>query len=125
MASADLEFQAILFSEITAVAGGVTVTAHAKPGETLPMIVIGQSEAESTVAGNMLSVHVHVWDNSEGPHVVKDLQDKIQTAMEDGNYTGANYSFCINVMEFATCFIDEDNETWHGVQRFKVLASPL
>lgn len=125
MASPDLEFQAIVFTEITAVAGGVPITAHMSPGQELPCIVIGQAEAEGTVAGNMLSIHVHVWSNAEGPHVVKDLQHKIQGALEDESYIGANYRFVINVMEYSTCFIDEDNETWHGVQRFKVLASPL
>ena len=122
-ASPDLDFQAVAFAAITAVVSGVPVLAHPAPGQVTPYIQIGHTESEGGPAGNTYDVSIHTWSGAEGPHEIKDLQYKIQVALELASYASADWSFVINVMQYQTCFVDVDGENWHGVQRFKVLAS--
>lgn len=128
MASADLEFQTYMKSAVSAqiTTDGLTatVTAHPLPGATLPVVDIGESSLTDHVVGHEVRAMIHVWSKAEGPHEAKLLQNSIRTALhaiaaaESGGFRWTDIR-----EEYTSCFIDRDNESWHGVQRIRVLAS--
>lgn len=120
--SRDLAFQKAMFAAITA-ATATPVTAHPPHGQALPYIQIGQSEQSSETVGGWITAHVHVWSAANGPHEVKQLQAVIETAVRGITAAVDGLTFAAITQEFANCFIDVDNETWHGVQRFHLLAT--
>jgi len=128
MSSADLEFQKLLFARITAQltadALSATVTAHAKTGEPLPYIEIGESSLADHTIGHEMDLIIHVWSSGQGPAEAKRLQQSVRSAL---HATAAVDSGALRFTswreEYTTLFIDRDAKHWHGVQRYRVLAS--
>ena len=133
MSSADLEFQKLLFARITAqlTAGALsaTVTAHAKTGEPLPYIEIGESSLADHTIGHEMDLIIHVWSSGQGPAEAKRLQQAVRSAIHDTQAgevlisDEAAFRFTCWREEYTTLFIDRDAKHWHGVQRYRVLAS--
>lgn len=131
--SVDLEFQKLMFARITAQltadALSATVTAHAKTDEALPYIEIGESSLADHTLGHEMDFFIHVWSSGQGPAEAKRLQQSVRAAMHDTQELDARqdttevYRFTCWREEYTTLFIDRDAKHWHGVQRYRVLAT--
>lgn len=128
MASPDLEWQKEMFARIVAqlTTDGLTagVTAHALPEQALPYIEIGESRLSDHVAGHEIEATLHIWSKAEGPRECKLLQQSVRSALHaQGVITAGGFTFTSVREEYQQCFMDRDDEHWHGVQRYRVLAS--
>lgn len=117
--SLDLAFQKVLFAQITTSVLGVPVTASPLHNQVLPYIVIGQSEVLEHPAQHELVAYVHQWSKTEGPDQVKTYQHSIRTALHGNDFVQDGFKFTNVREEFADTLLDPDDETWHGVQRFR------
>lgn len=122
--SPDLAFQTIVATQIAAVLPGIVSGAQPPANGPLPYIQFGQSEVtDDFVLGHSLILEVHTWSAAEGPHEVKQFQGAIRDALHDHNFTQDEWLFTCVREDQARTFLDVDGETWHGVQRFRTLAS--
>lgn len=121
--SPDLDFQTACFTELAAELAGVTVLAHPGHEQPLPYVFLGESEvADNNPNGHEVIVHVHSWSKLEGPHQLKQIQHTIREALHNNSISQGDWRFSCIREDFAKSFLDEDNETWHGVQRFRAYA---
>ena len=126
MSSPDLTLQEVFAIEIAAALPGVESGAHPPKDGPLPYIQFGQSEVgDNFVPGHELFFDVHVWSNAEGPHEVKNFQSAIRLAIHDRSYERNGWRFTCVREHNARTILDVDDETWHGVQRFRALAGLL
>jgi hypothetical protein len=122
--SPDLSFQKRAWEAVRAVAGpGPSIPTHPAIDEALPYTFIGESQVEDHPIGHEMWLTVHTWSKSQGTDEVKALQGVVRTALHGLNFTRDEWKFTCCREEYATAILDPDRETWHGVQRFRVLAS--
>jgi hypothetical protein len=123
MASADLTFQEVVKAELDAALPAVPHGAYPPGGQALPYIEFGRSDVADHVAGHVVTMTVHVWSSVRGPHEVKAHQETIRGRLHQNDFTRNGWTF-VNVREdYCTVLLDPDGVTWHGVQRFRTLAS--
>lgn len=120
--SHDLEFQKVLYTEIDA-AVSCDVEVHPPHNKTYPWVHIGESNSEDYVLGRTLFVDVHTWSTAEGSHETKSIQEQIRAALHGGTFTGGGFTFSCCRESDCRVFRDIDDETWHGVQTFRVYAT--
>jgi hypothetical protein len=126
VSSADLTLQEVFAIAIGAALPSVPSGSHPPADRPLPYIQFGQSEVvDEFPPGHELFIDVHVWSKAEGPHQVKEYQDGIRTALHDQAFSRGDWRFTCVRENNARTFLDVDNETWHGVQRFRALAGLL
>lgn len=118
----DIEWQKVLFTQIDN-AVPCDVDAHPPGDRTLPYVQIGETTLEDHQIGRVIFADVHTWSDAEGPHVVKSLQNQIRVALHALSFTGGGYSFSCCREQDCRVFRDTEDEIWHGVQTFRVLAS--
>jgi hypothetical protein len=127
MALYDLAFQAVaraaIVAEFTNNANTTPVIAHPVPNQALPFVHIGESEQDDHELGQYIVIIIHTFSEAEGPHEVKQLQSYIATALHDKNLDSGGVCYTNARQVFSTVILDNLDETWHGIQRFKVLAS--
>lgn len=123
--SPDLVLQRVINDILTTHLSSVPSGAH-PPGErSLPYIQFGNSEVNDNPVGHDLLMYVHTWSSTEGPHQVKAYQQTIREQLHGLTTSRDSWQF-VNVREeFCDVILDEDEETWHGVQRFRTLASSI
>lgn len=126
MAGADLTFQEVINLELKAAMPNVRRGAMPPADGTFPYIQFGQSHVtDDYAAGKMVLQEVHTWSTAEGPHEVKNLQEQIRALLEKCSHDRGGYHFVAIRQQDARVFLDIDGETWHGVQRFRALASAI
>lgn len=124
MSSPDLAFQTVLAEEIATAVPGVEAGSHPAQNQAMPYIQFGESEVSDTfVLGHEILMLVHVWSNKEGPHEVKTHQHAIREALHEHSFEKSGWTFSCIREDFAETLFDPEAETWHGVQRFRALAS--
>lgn len=131
--SPELAFQTYLGTQIAAALASYSpvpvVTAHPAPNQALPYVHIGESDTEDHPAGQHITVVVHTWSETEGPHQCKEIQQRMREALHPvpggpaiaGAVSGWQLT-CIRET-FADVVLDPDERTHHGVQRFRCFAS--
>jgi len=126
VAGSDLTFQEVIAIEIAATLPAVRSGTQPPADGTFPYIQFGESVVSDTFpAGETVHVEIHVWSTAEGPHEVKNLQATIKGVLHKCAHTRGDFLFTAVRQETARTFLDVDNETWHGVQRFRALASNI
>jgi hypothetical protein len=126
--SADLEFQKVIraavVAQLTSDGRSATVTAHAPPDLALPIVEIGESSLGDHPLGHEIQATIHIWSKVEGPHEAKLLQQSVRSALHATAETeSGGFRFTDIREEYTSLFIDRGQEHWHGVQRYRVLAS--
>lgn len=123
--SPDLEFQERLYSRLAAAVSPVAVEAHPPHERTLPFVQIGESQVSEHPAGHEIIVTIDTWSSAEGSHECKQLQQKIRDGLHAGDEINSTWRF-LPIREIdCRVILDVDNETWHGIQRIRVLAVPV
>jgi hypothetical protein len=121
--SVELALQKIFFREIgTALP---TVTASTQPVHTqpLPYIQFGQTDVVDFPAGHELTAEIHTWEKAMGPDGLKTKMQAIRDALHGkANTIQDGWSFTALREVSGDVIIDEDGETWHGIQRFRCFA---
>jgi hypothetical protein len=124
--SADLVFQEVINLEIKAVLPATRRGAMPPKDGTFPYIQFGQVVVSDTYAiGKEIIAEVHTWSTAAGPHEVKQLQQTIRATLEKCSHERGGFRYVAIRENDARVFLDVDGETWHGVQRFKALASAI
>lgn len=124
--SADLVFQEVINLEIKAALPSIRRGAMPPKDGTFPYIQFGQAHVTDTYAtGKEIIAEVHTWSTAAGPHEIKQLQQTIRGVLEKCSHDRGGYHFVALRENDARVFLDIDNETWHGVQRFRALASAI
>lgn len=121
--SADTAFQKVLYSAITSAIPGVRCEAMPPQNNALPWVHIGESVIEEHPVGWQITATVHVWSDAEGPHEAKQYQEAIRAELHNTSYSQDGYSLRCTSQQEARVFLDVNDETWHGVQEFRVFAS--
>lgn len=126
MAGADLTFQEVINLEIKNALPLVRRGAMPPADGAFPYIQFGQSTVDDNYApGKSVTIEIHTWSTAEGSHEVKNLQEQIRALLEKCSHDRGGFHFVAIRQQTAQVFLDEDGETWHGVQRFRALASVI
>jgi len=118
----DLEWQTRLYTVISA-AVSCTVEVTPPHDKALPYVQIGEASMEDYPIGRVVLADVHTWSDVEGSHEVKQLQNIIRVALHGLTFTGGGYTFSCCREQDCRVIRDIDDETWHGIQTFRVFAS--
>lgn len=122
--SPDLAFQKIIFAALGAALPTVDVVAHPEPDKACPYVQIGNSDVqEDNYDRFSLLTYVHFWSSKEGPHEVKQQQQALRDQLHLTDTTQDGWQFISIQAEFETVILDENNETWHGVSRYRAYVS--
>jgi len=126
MPGADLTFQEIVNTELETAFPAVRQGAEPPGDGGFPYIQFGQSHEDDDFApGSSVTIEIHTWSTAEGPHEVKNMQHEIKSRLQKCKHVRGDYQFTAVRQKLSDVFLDEDGETWHGVQRFRALASPI
>lgn len=122
--SPDLALQKIIFAALGTALPAIDVVAHPAPDKACPYIQIGNSDVQADNYDRFSCLlYVHFWSSAEGPHEVKAHQQALRDALHLTNTTQDDWQFTAVQAEFETVILDENNETWHGVSRYRAYAS--
>lgn len=125
MAGADLTFQEVINLQLQASMPSVRRGAMPPADGTFPYIQFGQSFVEDDYPpGCSVTIEVHVWSEALGPHEVKNYQEQIKGLLQKCHHDRGGWHYTAIRQQDARVFLDIDDETWHGVQRFRALAEP-
>lgn len=123
-----VELQRTIYETLTAdpilMAQVTGVYDHVDQGKEYPYVVIGEDAAAEfdtdTEQGDESLLTIHTWSRERGRLQTKEIQDAIYEALHRKHLTMNNAIFHSIFWEFSDSFIDPDNETRHGVMRFRV-----
>lgn len=121
--SPELEFQKVLFSNLSTPLAPAKVYAGAPPSCALPYVDISESESVDHPAGEEITTVLHIWSRVEGPHEAKDMGRKIRAVIVGNNFTSAEWTFVNVRVDDSRTFLDPDGQTWHSVLRIRAVAS--
>lgn len=119
----DLDFQTILNSTLDA-ALSCDVEVQPPHDKQTPFVRIGEGALVDHVIGHEIRVDIHTFSTAEGSHEAKGIMHAIRTALHEQPFSGGDWIFTCCREEDARTFYDPDEEEWHGVQTYRVLASP-
>lgn len=121
--SPELAFQTVIFAEVAAALPLVPAGAHPPHDAPLPYIQFGTSDTEDDPGGHRVTMSVHFWSNTEGPHEATEMRHAVRTRLHGQSFTSNGWRFTCIRETFGDVIIDIDDETWHGIARFRAFAS--
>lgn len=105
---------------------GSRVYDQAPQSTTFPYCTIGDDTeldwSTFTTLGQEATVTLHFWSREKGRKEVKAIMSQADTVLNRQTLTLTGFTFVSCVREFAETFLDPDGITYHGVQRYRVLA---
>lgn len=119
--SRSLAFQTKVYAVLDA-ALAIPVEAHPTHSRSLPYVLIGHTQSTDSPVGEELFIDIHVWSKTRGPHEVRGHQKTIYDALHNQTLDQDGVDLICIRQDDRQDFLDEDNETWHGVQTFRCLA---
>jgi hypothetical protein len=125
MSSPDLSWQQRAFELVrAAVPGSVAVETQPAVDQAFPYVHLGECTISDHEIGHELELTVHVWSNASGTDECKALQHNVRLALHSQSGLSKNeWTFTCCREDYATVILDRNGEIWHGLQRFRVLAS--
>ena len=91
---------------------------------SLPYVTIGDDtaswEGSMGVDWSAARINIHSWAYGEGRKSVLQIMDAIFNVLHKGSLTIDGKTHVKTLMEFTDTFLEDDG-TYHGVQRFKVI----
>lgn len=124
MAGPDLTFQEVIAIELAEALPSTESGSSPKDGQSLPYVQFGPVEIEDSYpAARGLLCDIHVWSKVEGPHEVKNIQHSIRQALHAQIFERGGYRFTTIREYLARSRFDPAEGTWHGIQRFRAIAS--
>ena len=94
------------------------------PTENFPYVVIGDDTLipwdNDTNIGVDATLTLHVWSRYKGRVEAKNIQGEIYTLLNRSSLTIAGFTVVDLLFEFSETFVENDGQTRHGVQRFRM-----
>ena len=92
--------------------------------ENFPYVVIGDDTLipfdNDSQIGVEATITIHVWSKYRGRIEVKNIQGEIYTLLNRASLTIGGYDVVDVLFEFSETFVENDGNTRHGVQRFRI-----
>jgi hypothetical protein len=127
--SPDLPIQAAIFdalsgdAQLTSMATGVFDQVPEKTA--FPYVTIGENTLSDwgshTFDGANAIVTIHTWARGGGRKKCKEIMGEIYRILHNGSIAIDGFSLVVLRFEFGETIKDPDGQTYHGVQRFKLL----
>lgn len=129
--SIESALQAAIYSALDTALTEAVYSNGAVPDNTASLyVVIGDDthiewDTDGTT-GFESTITIHTWDNASatrGLLAIKTLMGSIYTALHRATLTVAGYDAISCDFEFSETYIESDNVTRHGVQRFRIITA--
>jgi hypothetical protein len=121
--SPELAFQTVVYERVTAALPSVPNGTTPPGNQVLPYVQFGNTDTEDHEIGHDITIYVHHWAGGRSPHIVKENMHAVRNELHGTIYTNNGWRFSCIRETFADVLLDEDEQTWHGIQRFRALAS--
>jgi hypothetical protein len=131
---ADIAVQRFVYRTIrAAVAPGIAVDTRPRKADGLPYVWVGQSEVREHEIGFEVLLTLEVWSEKENAVECKTLQNTARASLHmyfdsertttDPTWTDetARWTFRLINEEFSRAQLEQQNNVWHGTQRFRFL----
>lgn len=131
---ADIAVQRYVYRTLrAAAAAGVAVDTRPRKAEGLPYVWVGQSEVREHEIGYEVLIAVEVWSEKENAVECKALQATARASLHmyfDSEQTEtdptfsddtASWTFRLINEEYSRAQLEQQNNVWHGMQRFRFL----
>ena len=93
--------------------------------QTFPYITIGEGDwndrGSHSTEGLTGSITINTWSQARGRKTVLDIQAEIDRILHNTNVSISGWSIISLRRDFSTILVEDDNLTYHGVSRFKIL----
>jgi len=127
--SFEIAIQTVVYQTLTAYAPLMSVVEAVRDEvdefQDFPYVTIGESihnewDTDNTL-GDDTSITVHVWSRHKGKKETKTIQGEIYNALHRASASYGGYDIISIDWQDSQSFIDQDGETRHGVQTFRIL----
>lgn len=133
--SADWQLQQALYTSLsgnaalTSLLNGARIYDHTPPRTRPPYVTIGitatRDWSTSTEAGREHIVTLHSWTDSKSREAATAIQNAIEQAILPADLTMADHHPVSVNYEFSEIRRDPDDETLHGIIRFRIRTEPM
>ena len=114
-------------TDLAALLGGVRIYDATPQTATFPFITLGQSTLRDWSTGSEDRAHqsltVHVWSPFGGKKHVQEAIKAVRTALNDRPLPAGRQLVTLH-HEFSEARIDPDDDTFHGIIRYRATALP-
>jgi hypothetical protein len=119
--------QTALYSRLTTALAPVLVYDDAPTTATFPYITLGEQTSsgagDKTSDAEELTVTLHAWSRKAGRKEVKDLLERVHTALHNQELAVPGFAPVTLRHEFSNDFLEAETSTKHGVIRFSAVVT--
>lgn len=98
---------------------------HVPQGTSEPYVTIGNSTQvpfDTHESAGMDETHtIHTWAKGSGSKNCREIMAEVYRILHDSSLTVVGFKTMFVLIEFADCALDPDGQTYHGVQRFRII----
>lgn len=98
---------------------------HVPQAQAFPYVVIGEQQLSPfdshTFDGANTLVTIHTWARSGGRKSCKEIMAEIYRILHNAELAVAGFEVIVLRREFQESMLDPDGQTYHGVQRFRII----
>jgi hypothetical protein len=130
MAGSSWDLQQAIFARLKAFAPVIALVTDvydsvAPQDAVFPYLVIGEVAAvpfnTHSSQGSDSTITIHSWSEFRGQSEIKRIQDATKDALDRFDLVVAGVDMINSEWDVSDSFVDDDNLTIHGVQRFRIL----
>lgn len=100
---------------------------HVPQNESFPYVSIGKDTASdfsgNTFDGVNADVMINTWARGAGRKECKEIMAEIYRVLHNASLTVTGFTLVLLQFDFSDTELDPDGETYHGVQRFKMIVT--
>jgi len=100
-----------------------------KEDQSFPYITIGDDNfsdwSTHTFDGVEGSINIHTWTRSNGRKQCKEIMVEIYRVLHNTTLTIVGFKVPLLRFDFSETLLDPDGQTYHGIQRFKILTGSV
>lgn len=129
MSDATGAIQVAIYTALSAASPSLVVYDQPIPDVVPPYVLIGETTAidagTKTKTGQEHTITLHFWSTYDGTKEVHDMFGEAYALLHEASLSIAGFTCVFCRFEFSDVFEDQDGQTWHGVQRYRILTEPL
>jgi hypothetical protein len=122
----------LLLADATLVAklyNSTSVYDFVPPGSSFPYISIGEAQVKDFDAKNLNGtdndIYIHTWTQGAGRKKAKEIMGDIYRILHRASLTVTGFTPILSRFTFAETMIDPDGQTYHGIQRFRIIITEV
>lgn len=108
--------------------GADSVFDHVPRGSAFPYVAIGEMRLQPMDTqggqGSDISLSIHSYSKGAGHKEAREIMAAIYDALHDAGFSVANRTLILCRLVGATSAMENDGETYHGLQRFQIITEP-